>query len=442
MNFQEACNYLKYIEQTHLLEHWAELDNFQQKMLLKDISQLQDQTATLIPNPGNISEFLNYENFEEGKYFEIGKKIVSEGKMGTIIIAGGQGTRLGFNGPKGIFPISNIKHKSLFQILAEKVLCASKQCGCPLPLAIMTSYFNHRETLNFFNENHFFGLDKKQIFFFEQSNSFMKDLEGNFFLMNPYSLGKSPNGNGSIFESFINSKTYSLWKNLGVEHVNMIHVDNALSDPFDYEFLGFHYTHKNEVSLKAIPRTDPNENVGIIVLNENKKIIIREYTEFEESEKKAKKSSDQLKHYCANSGMLCLEMNFLKKASTLNLPYHLAVKEVQIYDAKTKQFITKKGIKYEKFIFDILPFSNLTAVFVEPKELCFAPLKSANGDKGIESTKLLLLKRDILQWKKILQCSPPEFPFELSLKFYYLDKKITLEDIEINDGYVELKRVG
>lgn len=442
MNFQEAFNYLKSTDQAHLLEHWTDLDNLQQNKLLRDISQLKDQETTIIQHPSKISEFLNYENFEEGKYFEIGKKMVSEGKVGAIIIAGGQGTRLEFNGPKGFFPISNIKHKSLFQILAEKVLYASKQCGRLLPLAIMTSLFNHQETIDFFNKNNLFGLDKRQIFFFEQSNAFMKDLDGNFFLMNPYSLGKSPNGNGSIFESFVHSNLYSKWKAQGIEHINIVHVDNPLSDPFDYEFIGFHCIKKNEVSLKAIPRTDSNESVGIIVLNENNRVIIQEYTEFDEKEKNSKISSNQLKHYCANSGMLCLQMNFLEKASSFNLPYHLAVKEARIYDIKKKIFLTKKAIKYEKFVFDVLPLSNLTGVLVVPKELCFAPLKNARGYRGVENTKLLLLERDILQWKKIFHSPHPEIPFELSLKFYYLDKKVSLENIEINDGYVELKRVG
>lgn len=271
--------------------------------------------------------------------YRLGKQRISEGKVGCMIVAGGQGTRLGFEGPKGMFPINN---KSLFQIFAEKTVAA----GRDLPLAIMTSPLNDEITKEFFAKNNFFGMKQDQLYFFTQKMLPFLDTDGNM-------LSESgPDGNGNSLRYFCESGIWQKWKSMGVEQINFILVDNPLADPFDAELAGYHYRTNADATLKCVLRKNPEEKVGVIA-KMGDKIAVIEYSELSVEEAK--------KYPLANISLFCFSMDFIQKCASHPLPYHAAFKS--------------NVWKRETFIFDNLKIATNVNLLLYPRSECFAPLK-------------------------------------------------------------------
>lgn len=414
MDYHQALSKLSLIDQQHLLSHWAELDTEQKKHILSQVETIDPKNflvrRSLVLNlvktdstPLSPPKEVFYSGNESD--YQKGKELTSEGKVGTIVMAGGQGTRLGFNGPKGIYPVSLIKHKSLFQLLAEKTKAASKQAGVSLSMALMTSPLNHQETIDFFESHHFFGLDKDQISFFSQSMVPLMTEEGNLFLEHGL-IAMGPDGNGEALTHFVQQGIWRKWTEKGIDYLNFILIDNALADPFDAELVGFHSRHHCTITVKGCLREDPREKVGLLV-EQNQQTAVVEYSEIEEEERTAKTAEGKLKYPCANLSLFCFSMDHVLELSKKNeqLPYHLA---------------HKKGVwKFEKFIFDLLPFSNNVKILVYPREECFAPLKNKEGEGSVEMVQKALLARDRQILASITGNPPPDHPFELSPDFYY-----------------------
>lgn len=302
-----------------------------------------------------------------------------KGKMGCIILAGGQGTRLGVDQPKGTFPVFN--HKSLFEIFFTKAKAASKRAGFALPLAIMTSPKTHQETVNFLEKNHWFGVDAS---IFQQNELPLLDDEGN-----PTDK-MGPDGNGYVLKLFYESGIYQKWKEQGIECVNVVLVDNALADPFDAKLYRYH---RGDVTIKCIARIDPEEKVGVLA-KENGKIKVIEYTELPE-----------VNHHfpLANISLFCFSMPFIEKCASITLPYHLQ---------------KKNGLmKRETYIFDLLPYADEITVLKYPREDTFAPLKDRESLSKIQKAILDFERK--LFFKISGQKIPDGTFFDLDPQFYY-----------------------
>ena len=315
-----------------------------------------------------------------------GRKLIRQGKVGCLIVAGGQGTRLGFNGPKGMFPISVIKHKTLFQLFAEKTLAASEN----LPLAIMTSPLNDKQTRDFFKGHNDFGL--KHISFFTQGMLPFENQDGN-----PIEE-TGPDGNGRALHHFVNSSIWKQWHDQGVRYLNFVLVDNPLADPFDGELIGFHDRMRSDVVVKCIKRTDPDEKVGIIIEQEGEVHVV-EYSELSDDER-------SLKHPLANISLFSFTMDFVKQASEATLPIHRTLKAIS--PGKPKAW------KSEYFIFDVLSLAKKVDILLYPREICFAPLKNATGKDSPETVQAALQERDRQHYQQMTGKKPPNQPFELS----------------------------
>ncbi|MFZ0564916.1 MAG: UTP--glucose-1-phosphate uridylyltransferase, partial [Chlamydiales bacterium] len=328
-----------------------------------------------------------------------------EGRCACLLLAGGQASRLGCTGPKGCYPVSFVKKKSLFQLVAEKIKAASEQAGYPLQLAIMTSPLNHLETEAFFVQNAFFRLSPHQVSFFYQRMWPFLDFQGNLFLETPDRLGCGPNGNGEVFSRLCESGIWQKWEKMGVQMVNVLPIDNPLAAPFDQELFGFHARHQCEVTIKAAMRQESQEEVGVIGSQRNKPIVT-EYSEMTESSLK--------KSLIANLGLYCFSMSFIDKVKNLSLPIHRAKKNVN------RMGETVKAWKFEKFIFDVLPASDHSEVWLYPKERCFAPLKNFQGPNNIDAVQAALLSLDRHVYLNISGVEPPpDQAFELAAEFYY-----------------------
>lgn len=420
-----------YSEESPIFQFWDELTLDQKNALTHqlqniDIQRLKDQRSIILsPPPSSTEDLTSFDEFTFSGNIDDqlrGETLIKQGKLGCLLLAGGQGTRLRHNGPKGTYPISVVKNKSLFQLCAEKVKAASEKMEYPLKLAIMTSPENDQETRSFFKTHDFFGLQESQISFFIQGSLPFLDANGQLFLQSPCQIAEGPDGNGGSLLSFAKSGILNQWMEEGIEHVHIILVDNPLADPFDPELLGFHVKKRDEITLKCTEKTHPNEKVGVLIKQDNRCGVI-EYSEMSEEEKQARRDNGKLKHCCANLSLFCISLSFIDRMVTENksLPLHKAWKSTSYVNKNGVTILSERpnAWKFEMFIFDWLYETKKVSALIYPREQCFAPLKNSEGADSPETVRQALQEYDKRVIEEITGLAAPSFPFELSPKFHY-----------------------
>jgi UDP-N-acetylglucosamine/UDP-N-acetylgalactosamine diphosphorylase len=422
MEYSQACEKLHAIDESPLLSHFESLSTAQQQALLSDIHNLDTAALTqqrrtlqahLSAAPDDVRDkcdaFHDYAYSGDASDISMGQQLIADGKVGALLIAGGQGSRLGFNGPKGTFPISVVNGKYLFQLFAEKVKAASLRYGRPLFLAIMTSPLNHADTLAFFEQHAHFGLDKEQLYFFSQTEMPFLDDQGHLMLHEGF-IAKGPDGNGSSLREFVRSHIWQHWQSAGIAYVNYVLIDNPLADPFDAELVGFHAKHQNDMTIKCVEKAYPQERVGLLIQSkEGTKVV--EYSEMDTQERTAIADDGKLKHRCANISLFCFNMSFIQKAATLPLPWHLAYKPIAVG--------APPAWKFETFIFDIMTATHKVKALLYPRAQCFAPLKNASGPDSIDTVKDALLAYDLEILSQIVGRKISHCQLELAQDFHY-----------------------
>jgi UDP-N-acetylglucosamine/UDP-N-acetylgalactosamine diphosphorylase len=425
---------LTYFKQNEpqLFRFWLSLTPPQQLALenqLKSLSiELLEKQKLLIINNLRKTDWAACDVFDDFAYAgnpqnqERGLSLIEQGKLGCLILAGGQGTRLQCSGPKGTYPLSVIKQKSLFQLCAEKVCAAGVLAGRPLSLAIMTSPDNDKETRLFFEEHHYFGLLPSQVSFFVQGTLPLLDATGHLFLSTPWQIVTGAEGNGESLLHFVRSGIWEKWSQQGIEYVHVVPVDNPLADPFDPELLGFHVERHLEVTLKCTEKTQPEEQVGVLVKQEGHTRVI-EYTEMPETDKQARGADGHLTYCCANLSLFCFSLSFIQRLAHQHhtLPLHLAWKAAHFVDEKGQSHLssTPRAWKFETFIFDWLEEAHHVAALLYPRNRCFAPLKNLTGPDSPETVRAALQQADRTQIEALTGLPPPNFPFELAASFHY-----------------------
>jgi len=350
---------------------------------------------------------------------ERGRRAIAEGRVGVIILAGGQGSRFNPKEVKGCTAITFFQKKTLFQVVAERVLAASKLAGRPLSVAFMTSPLNHSRIIDYFRENHFFGLNSNQLAFFPQSERELLDENHKPFLSGPSTIAKGPDGNGALFECMESSGLWYRWKRDGIEAVQLIPIDNIQALPFDPIPIGVHFRKKVDATLLVAEKRDANEKMGVVI-ESKKKIAIVEYTELPQEQKEAKDEKGFLYRYL-NLGLIIFSLDFMKKVAGKELPYHLAKKRsARFVDGHVTYPEEPFAHKYEKFIFDAFLFSTKVQPLLVDRAVFYAPLKNLVGEDSIESVQAALLERDRQIFAEVTGVAPPQGAhFELSQEFYY-----------------------
>ena len=393
-------------------DSWSEKqkENFRYQVERFDVTDVERQRKLIRSGQSvKVAAFTPFTDYISPPDGEKGRKLVKEGKVACLVVAGGQGTRLGFDGPKGAFPITKIKKKSLFQRLSERALAASKN----LPLAIMTSPLNHEATCEFFDNHELFGLNPEQLNFFQQKMFPFLDDKGNPFLESPGKIAAGPNGNGSALKHLVLSGVWDKWKNKGVTHVIFIQVDNALVDPFDAALLEAHVSSGNEVTVKCVRREDPQEDVGVLA-KRGDDVVVVEYSEITDDERAARTNGGDLLHLCANMSVFCFNMDFIRRAVVEDaLPYHLAYKKAQHLEQ------TIMAYKSERFIFDVLSKAKPVGAVLDERWRSFAPLKLKSS---IEQVQAALCHFDQKFFQKLTQTDNVPEEIELHPSFYYLEE--------------------
>lgn len=436
-----------------VFEFWPVLTKDQQNFLenqlnLINLELLKQQKCLIQEEKSPICAMTTVEPFED---FEVsgcldhqmrGQQLIEQGRLGCVLLAGGQGTRLRFADAKGTYPISVIKQKSLFQLCAEKVRAASQKVGRFLNLAVMTSPDNDAETRSFFHQHHFFGLEPSQISFFVQKTLPLLDRNGKLFLQSPWELSTGADGNGHSLLYFAQSGILNQWIERGIEYIHVILVDNPLADPFDAELLGFHQQQGSEITLKCTEKIRAEEEVGVLI-KQNGCCRVVEYSEMSEQEKNERRLDGRLKHCCANLSLFCFSISFIQRL--VAIPHSFSLHKTW----KAARHIDQRGIfhfsakfsawKFETFIFDCLQDSQKISALVYPREQCFAPLKNVKGSDSPETVRQALQKADRRIIQAITGLSPPDFPFELAAEFYYptADLLLKWKGRRVTSSYVD-----
>ena len=344
----------------------------------------------------------------------LGMKAIENGKVACLVLAGGSGTRLGINGPKGKVSVSPVLHKSLFQILCEKVKVLSEQVRRPLQMVIMASCQNLLETTSYFEEKKYFGLDPSVVHILLQENLPFLSVEGNWALACPGMLAEGPDGNGKALLHLKNSGLLKQFQSQGIEYINVIPVDNPLADPFDADLIGLQEEQKGEIALKAVERESAEESVGIIA-SFSGQIRVVEYSDLDKEARSKKDDQNRLSLPLANIGIMSFSVAFIQRCALQmeQIPWHLAYKDAHLYSS------LKKMWKFEHFIFDLLPLAHSVSIMKGGREDCYCPLKNAAGDKSITTVQNALFKKYQKIYSDLSGLKAPERVFELDPMFWY-----------------------
>lgn len=405
-DLEEVQKILKKYDQEHLLYFFNKLDENEKNILIKQIKQTNfkrmDKLYTgsfkddsidsnrITPLPYFCSSKLS--DAEKNKYITIGENIIKQGKVAVITLAGGQGTRLGFKGPKGCYELDLDEKKSLFEVIFDKLNTIYKKYGVYLNWYIMTSESNNKETKDFFEKKAYFGYPKEKIYFFKQDVIEILDKQGKVLLDNLYSIKKASNGNGDIFRAFKRAKLEKTLNN--IEWISISGIDNIILEIIDPLLIGLTISNNSNVSAKSIKKKDLDSKDYVFVKVDNRVDIISPKNL--RDEQKYSKNEDGLYNY---NQMNILSHLFSKKAflqsSKLTLPYHRAFKKNDFIDESGMKVVVKEpnSFKFEKFIFDVFKyFNNFTLLEVEENDE-FAPIKAFTGNHTPETALDLYCKK-------------------------------------------------
>ena len=392
---------LKKYGQEHLLNNFENLDEAHKKELLKEIkginfelvTSLYDSTKKEKKNTKDEITPIDYlDKFKLGdkyKYYEnIGKKAIKEGELAVVTMAGGQGTRLGHNGPKGTYDIGLDSHKSLFELLSDGIKEEAKKYGVTIPWFIMTSRENNKATIEFFEKHKYFGYQKdKNIFFFIQGELPMMDTEGKILIGEDGLIKLAADGHGGIYESLVKTGMTKKMKELGVKWVFIGGVDNCLVKMVDPVLMGVAIDQQVTVACKSVVKANPQEKVGVFCKRNGKPNVI-EYTEITEDMAEARDKDGELLY--GESHILCnlFSVDAVERMGANPLPYHVAFKKAKYID-KDGNLVepdSPNAYKFEAFLFDVFGEVDEMAVLRVKREEEFAPVKNADT-AGVDCPK-------------------------------------------------------
>ena len=326
---------------------------------------------------------------------KLGEDCLRRGEVAVLVVAGGQGTRLGFDKPKGLFPVGPVSGASLFRLHAEKVHALSRKYGVAVPMLVMTSAATTAETRAFFAEHGDFGLPRGQVRFFEQGTMPALDAAtGKLLLTAPGELNLSPNGHGGTLTALADTGLLGDLKARGVNHVFYFQVDNALVDLAAPGFVGRHVAANSDASTKVVFKTQPGEKVGVLALIGGQCGIV-EYSDLPAELADARDADGELLHRAGNTAIHLFSVAFLERVTqgTQRLAFHLARKKVAYYDPETSAVVkpaAENALKFELFVFDALPLAERWLTVRVNREDEFAPLKNATGADSPEAVRAAL----------------------------------------------------
>lgn len=403
MTLEEAKKKCETAGQEHLLAYYDELTKEEQEVLLAQIEKIDITLLDLLKQDskevakGKLEPLgaVTLEEIQNGKadYEKLGQEAIRAGKVGAVLLAGGQGTRLGLDKPKGMLNVGVHKKLYLFEQLTRNIMDVVNATGAWVPLFVMTSEKNNKDTVEFFKENNFFGYNEEYVFFFVQQMAPSVSYEGKIYMEEKGRISASPNGNGGWFISMVRAGLLDTVKKLGVEWLNVFSVDNVLQKIADPVFVGAVLKHNCVCGSKVVAKADPYEKVGVLCLEDGRPSIVEYYEMTEEMIHLRDKQGKLLYNY----GVI---LNYLFSVATLekimneNLPTHIVEKKIPYMDAEGNQIKPDKpnGYKFETLVLDMIHKMENCLSFEVEREKEFAPIKNATGVDSLESARELMKK--------------------------------------------------
>ncbi|HQG32642.1 MAG TPA: UDPGP type 1 family protein [Deltaproteobacteria bacterium] len=329
------------------------------------------------------------ESDEARSYRKHGEELLKKGRVAVLIVAGGQGSRLGIEAPKGVVEVSPVRSKSLFQIHAEKILALSRRYSRPVPLFIMTSRENDDHTRRYFKDHSFFGLNPEDVFFFTQGMLPSVAQDGKLIISRQGGLFMNPDGHGGTLAALRRNGCLETLESRGIEEIFFFQVDNPLVFVCDPLFIGLHSLRGAQMSSKVVRKRDFGEKVGIIAKVEGKARVI-EYSDMSDDMRYAVDDRNEILYWGGNAAIHMIRRDFIESLTGADrrLPFHRAHKTISTVDSKGNP-AEIKGVKFETFIFDALPLAENTITMEVIREHEFAPVKNRTGEDSLESSKIM-----------------------------------------------------
>ena len=405
--YEVARRTLADVNQVHVLHFYDRLDESQRERLLEQVAEVDwPEVARLVESHVRRKpEFKLPENLEPAPWYPYdpprgqkdkykkarkhGEKLVRDGRVAAFTVAGGQGTRLGWDGPKGTFPATAIRKDSLLQSMAEYIRKTQKKYKAVVPWYIMTSPINDGPTRAFFDEHGYFGLDPANVKMFPQGMMPAIDADtGKVLLESPDTIAMSPNGHGGSLKALYTSGAIEDMKDRGIEQISYTQVDNPIVRIIDPQFLGLHALDQCQMSSKMLPKAYPKEKLGNFCLVDGKMTVI-EYSDLPDEYAEQRTDDGELRFKAGSIAIHAIRVDFVESLNTsadgFGLPYHRADKKVEHIDIETEKLVkpeANNAVKLETFVFDALPLTNRSIIYETDRTDEFAPIKNADAKPG------------------------------------------------------------
>lgn len=400
MTYREAVKKLEECGQQHILQYYEELSDTEKSELLEqieltDFSVIEQGKNGEAAKKGVISplESLELDEINEKKehYKEIGINAIKEGKVAAVLLAGGMGTRLGSDDPKGMYNIGKTRDVYIFQRIVENLMDIVKLTETDIYLFVMTSDKNHTKTVNFFKEHNYFGYKEEYVKFFMQEMAPATDFDGKVYMESKCRISNSPNGNGGWFSSMKKWGSLDIIHKENIQYLNVFAVDNVLQKIADPCFIGATIEHGVEAGAKVVKKAAPDEKVGVVCLEDGRPSVIEYYELTDELMNTLNDKGERVYNFGAILNYL-FEVKALERIIDNQLPVHIVEKKISYMDENgdlNKPEIPN-GNKYELLILDMIHDLKNCLPYEVERNKEFAPIKNKTGVDSVESAQALL----------------------------------------------------
>ena len=402
--YKQAKEIVTKYNQQHLLNKYDDLTKEKKEELLKQIlsidfeemENLYKQAKSEVKfdkikiEPADYVDKSKLSEEEKEYYIKKGIDIMKQNKYAVVTMAGGQGTRLGHNGPKGSFDIGLESHKCIFEILCDTLKQAKQRYNVTIPWYLMTSRENNEQTVNFFESKNYFNYPKDSISFFKQGELPMLSKNGKILLQEDYLIKEAADGHGGILKAMLKNNIIDEMKQKGIEWIFISGVDNVLAKLADPLLLGLTAEKNVLAAVKSVEKTDPKEKVGVFC-KKNGRTGVVEYTEIPEEMAGQRNSDGSLVYGDLNAVFHLYNIKALEKILELKLPYHTAVKKATYIDENGNLVVPEEpnAYKFETFIFDSFEMFDDVVILRVKREEEFAPVKNKDGQDSPETARKL-----------------------------------------------------
>lgn len=408
MNLQEARQKLAGCSQEHVLKYYESLSSAEQESLLTQIAETDFSVVNKIKHSsgngiqtGKITPIraMQIPEIEEHQkqFLQTGTSAIEQGKVAAVLLAGGMGTRLGSDHPKGMYNIGLTKPVYIFERIISNLLDVVQQTNTWIHLFIMTSDKNHTDTTDFFQTHDFFGYRADHIHFFRQDMAPAATYDGKVYMEAKHKIATSPNGNGGWFSSLQNAGLLEFIHTHGIEWLNVFAVDNVLQRIADPCFVGATIARNCSVGAKVVRKNDPDEKVGVMCLKDGHPSIVEYYEQTPE----LRDTKDENGDPAYNFGVI---LNYLFRISALEeicereMPLHIVEKKIPFIDddAILVNPLEPNGYKFETLILDMIELMDTCLPFEVVRNREFAPIKNKTGVDSVESARALLQQNGVV----------------------------------------------